>query len=72
MGIFAGSGIGKSTLAMMARNTDAEVGVIGLVGERGREAKEFIEDHLGEEDAPLVVILATSDGSLWYGARPPT
>ena len=65
MGIFAGSGIGKSTLlAMMARNTDAEVSVIGLVGERGREAKEFIEDHLGEEGMRRsVIILATSDES---------
>ena len=65
MGIFAGSGIGKSTLlAMMARNTDAEVNVIGLIGERGREAKEFIEDHLGEEGMRRsVIILATSDES---------
>ncbi|MEK9755320.1 MAG: flagellar protein export ATPase FliI [Rhodospirillaceae bacterium] len=65
MGIFAGSGIGKSTLmAMMARNTDAEVSVIGLIGERGREAKEFIEDHLGEEGMKrTVIILATSDES---------
>ena len=74
MGIFAGSGIGKSTLlAMMARNTDAEVNVIGLIGERGREAKEFIEDHLGEEGMRRsVIILATSDESPWCGARPPT
>jgi len=65
MGVFAGSGIGKSTiLSMMARHTDAEVGVIGLVGERGREAREFIEDHLGEEGlAHSVVIVATSDES---------
>lgn len=65
MGIFAGSGIGKSTLlAMMARNTDAEVSVIGLIGERGREAKEFIEDHLGEEGMRRsVIVLATSDES---------
>jgi len=63
LGIFAGSGVGKSTLlSMMARNTDAEVGVIGLVGERGREAREFIEDHLGEEGlARSVVVVATSD-----------
>ncbi len=65
MGIFAGSGIGKSTLlAMMARNTDAEVNVIGLIGERGREAREFIEDHLGEEGMKrTVVVVATSDES---------
>jgi len=63
MGIFAGSGIGKSTLlSMMARFSSAEVGVIGLVGERGREAREFIEDHLGEDGlAKSVVIVATSD-----------
>lgn len=63
MGIFAGSGVGKSTLlSMMARNTDAEVSVIGLVGERGREAREFIEDDLGEEGlARSVVIVATSN-----------
>lgn len=65
MGIFAGSGIGKSSiLSMMARHTNAEVGVIGLIGERGREAREFIEDHLGEEGlAKSVVIVATSDES---------
>ncbi|MBT4864173.1 MAG: DUF1592 domain-containing protein, partial [Planctomycetaceae bacterium] len=65
LGIFSGSGVGKSTLlAMMARNTDAEVNVIGLIGERGREAREFIEDHLGEEGMQRsVVIVATSDES---------
>ncbi|MBL4615887.1 MAG: flagellar protein export ATPase FliI [Magnetovibrio sp.] len=63
MGIFAGSGVGKSTLmSMMARNTDAQVSVIGLIGERGREAREFIEDDLGEEGlARSVVIVATSN-----------
>lgn len=65
MGIFSGSGVGKSTLlAMMARNTDAEVNVIGLIGERGREAREFIEDHLGEEGMrKSVIVVATSDES---------
>ncbi|MCW9034368.1 MAG: flagellar protein export ATPase FliI [Rhodospirillales bacterium] len=63
MGIFAGSGIGKSSiLSMMARHTNAEVSVIGLIGERGREAREFIEDDLGEEGlARSVVIVGTSD-----------
>ena len=63
MGIFAGSGVGKSTLlAMLARNTDADVIVIGLVGERGRELKEFIEDDLGEAGLKRsVVVAATSD-----------
>ena len=63
MGIFAGSGIGKSTLlAMMASHTSADVSVIGLVGERGREAREFIVDDLGEEGLnKSVVVVATSD-----------
>lgn len=63
MGIFSGSGVGKSTvMSMMARHTDAEISVIGLVGERGREAREFIEDDLGEEGmARSVIVVATSD-----------
>src|SRR5436305_11710708 len=63
MGIFSGSGVGKSTLlAMLARNTDADAIVIGLVGERGRELKEFIEDDLGPEGlGRSVIIAATSD-----------
>lgn len=63
MGIFAGSGIGKSMLlSMMARHTTAAVNVIGLIGERGREAREFIEDYLGPEGmAHSVVVVATSD-----------
>ena len=63
MGIFSGSGVGKSTLlAMMARNTNADAIVIGMIGERGREVKEFIEDDLGPEGlARSVVVAATSD-----------
>jgi len=63
IGIFAGSGVGKSTLlGMMARNTVAEVNVIALVGERGRELRDFIEKDLGSEGlARSVIIVATSD-----------
>lgn len=63
IGIFAGSGVGKSVLlSMMARYTKAEVIVIGLVGERGREVQEFLEDDLGKEGlARSVVIVATGD-----------
>ena len=65
MGIFAGSGVGKSTLmSMMAKNTSSDISVIGLIGERGREAKEFVEDVLGPEGlAKSVLVLATSDES---------
>src|SRR5205085_4050299 len=63
LGIFAGSGVGKSSLlGMIARSTSAEVNVICLVGERGREVREFIERDLGPEGlARSVVVVATSD-----------
>lgn len=63
VGIFAGSGVGKSTLlGMIARNTSADVNVIGLIGERGREVLDFIERDLGPEGlARSVVVVATSD-----------
>jgi flagellum-specific ATP synthase len=63
MGIFAGSGVGKSVLlAMLARNVASGVSVIGLVGERGREVQEFLQDDLGEEGlSRAVVVVATSD-----------
>lgn len=65
MGIFAGSGVGKSTLlGMIARGSESEVNVIALVGERGRELREFIENDLGEEGlARSVVVVSTSDQS---------
>jgi flagellum-specific ATP synthase len=65
VGIFGGSGVGKSTLiGMMTRNTEADVTVVGLVGERGREVVEFLEDSLGEAGrARSVVVVSTSDQS---------
>ncbi|MDE3188542.1 MAG: FliI/YscN family ATPase [Acidobacteriota bacterium] len=65
VGIFGGSGVGKSTLiGMMTRNTEADVTVVGLVGERGREVGEFLEDSLGVEGrARSVVLVSTSDQS---------
>jgi flagellum-specific ATP synthase len=65
VGVFGGSGVGKSTLiGMMTRNTQADVTVVGLVGERGREVGEFLEDSLGAEGrARSVVVVSTSDES---------
>ncbi len=65
LGLFAGSGVGKSTLlSMLARNTACDVVVLALVGERGREVREFLEDDLGPEGlARSVVVVATSDSS---------
>lgn len=63
IGIFGGSGVGKSTLlGMMARGTGADVAVLALIGERGREVREFIEDELGPDGmARSIVVVATSD-----------
>lgn len=63
LGLFAGSGVGKSTLlGMIARNSDADVNVVALIGERGREVKEFVEDALGEEGmVKSVLVCSTGD-----------
>lgn len=63
LGIFAGSGVGKSTLlSIIARNTDADINVIGLIGERGREVLDFVKRDLGEEGMKRsVLVVATSD-----------
>ena len=65
IGIFGGSGVGKSTLiGMMARNTEADITVLGLVGERGREVRDFLENSLGAEGRRRsVVVVSTSDQS---------
>jgi len=63
LGIFAGSGVGKSVLlSMLARNTKSDVAIIGLIGERGREVREFVSDQLGKEGIKqAIVVVATSD-----------
>jgi flagellum-specific ATP synthase len=64
LGIFAGSGVGKSTLlGMMARNTNADVNVIALIGERGREVNEFIENDLGSEGLARSVVIVSPSNS---------
>src|SRR5206468_11751085 len=71
VGLFAGSGVGKSTLlGAIARGTSADVGVVALVGERGREVGEFLEHALGEEGRRRsVVVVATSDVSAFERLR---
>jgi flagellum-specific ATP synthase len=64
VGIFGGSGVGKSTLiGIMTRNTEADITVVGLVGERGREVREFVEGALGKGLSRSVVVVSTSDES---------
>jgi flagellum-specific ATP synthase len=72
LGLFAGTGVGKSVLlGMMARYTEADVIVVGLIGERGREVKEFIEDILGEEGLARAVVVAARPRRRWCACRAP-
>ncbi len=73
IGIFSGSGVGKSTLmGMIAKNVESDINVIALVGERGREVKEFIEKDLGKEGlARSVLVVATSDQPAMFRAKCP-
>ena len=73
LGIFAGSGVGKTvTLGMIARYTDADIVVIGLIGERGRELMDFIKDELGEEGLKKsVIVIATSEEQALMRVRAP-
>jgi flagellum-specific ATP synthase len=62
VGLFAGSGVGKTTLlGMMARHAKADIVVVGMIGERGREIREFVEDHLGESRPRSVVVASPAD-----------
>jgi len=72
MGVFAGSGVGKSTLLAMLAGADAfDTVVVGLIGERGREVREFLEDTIGEAMAKTVAVVATSDESAMMRRRAP-
>ena len=74
IGLFAAAGVGKSTLlGMIARNALAEVNVIALIGERGREVRDFLEKDLGPEGlAKSVIVVATSNSPPWSASRAPT
>lgn len=70
VGIFSGSGVGKSSLmGMIARHSDADVNIIALIGERGREVRDFLEEHIGDGLRKSIVIVATSDQPALMRAR---